>query len=113
MKFFRTYKEEEKDEEPDEEAKKQDLFAKFKKISMDKNYIINTKIDKHNICCCKRSLYHDESMKFEIKANEENRKMRLFRKVKGPIIQLFDKTINDKISNIYDAKYLIGRNLEI
>jgi len=39
--------------------------------------------------------------------------MPLFNNKAGPLIELYQKNIYDRISNIYDQNLLIGRNIDI
>jgi len=65
------------------------------------------------ICCCKKDLPHDESIKFILKAEEKNKKLVLFKdRPKGKLVYA-PKGQNNKVSEIFDQSQLIGKNLQI
>ena len=81
---------------------------------MDPSGPIPFDLKEDTLCCCKKDCPHDESMKFVLLATDENKNKAIFgNRRKGELIQLFEKNLRDRVSNISDERFLIGRNKEI
>lgn len=53
-------------------------------------------------------------MKFILIANEADKNLKLFQnRKKGEVDELFERNATNKISNIYDERFLIGRKCDI
>jgi hypothetical protein len=101
MTFLRTFK------DPDEESKApvaKNIWAFDDDFEFEQNLVAyDQKVDDNVLCCCKKELDHDESIKFLLKGDQANLKTVLFKnRQRGHLIEIQDKNANYKISNIFD-----------
>jgi len=109
MTFLREYKDE---DEPKE--KQGGLWDFDEDFDFEDNLVaFDQKHEDSIICCCKKEIPHDESIKFILKADEQHLRTTLFKnRGMGQIIQLHDKNSQHRPPIIFDNAWLIGRNLE-
>mmetsp|Transcript_23536 Transcript_23536/g.36235 ORF Transcript_23536/g.36235 Transcript_23536/m.36235 type:complete len:97 (+) Transcript_23536:2116-2406(+) len=96
MTFLRDFK------DPDEEAKKEPPKSIWAlDDDFDENFLVSyDQQETDNVmCCCKKHIPHDESIKFILKCDESNKNLILFNnRARGKVSELEPKQLQNKVS---------------